>query len=43
MSKSYNNYIDPFDTDENILKKINKIKTDNIKMGIDKNYNDCNI
>lgn len=43
MSKSYNNYIDPFATSEKILKKINKIKTNNIKMGIDKNYNNCNI
>lgn len=43
MSKSYNNYINPFTTDKELLKQINLIQTDNIPLGETKDFNNCNI
>ena len=43
MSKSYNNYIDPFLDEKKLLKKINKISTWNVKMWEDKDFDNCNI
>jgi len=43
MSKSYNNYIDPFSSEKKLLKQVNLIKTDNVPLGQPKNFENCNI
>lgn len=43
MSKSYKNYIDPFTSDEELLSQVNKIQTDNIPLGLPKDFDSCNI
>jgi len=43
MSKSYNNYIDPFSSDKVLLKQVNKIQTENIPLWESKDFQKCNI
>jgi len=43
MSKSYNNYIDPFDTEKNIKKTVNRIVTNSCGVNDTKDYTTCNV
>jgi len=43
MSKSYNNFIDPFSSNKSIIKQVNKIITDNVPLWIEKDFWNCNI
>lgn len=43
MSKSYNNYIDPFDTDKNLRKTINRIVTNSAGVNDPKDPYTCNV
>jgi tryptophanyl-tRNA synthetase len=43
MSKSYNNYIDPFDTEKNIRKTVNRIVTNSCGVNDPKDHTTCNV
>ena len=43
MSKSYNNYIDPFDDEKKLRKSINRIITNSAGINDPKDYNSCNV
>jgi tryptophanyl-tRNA synthetase len=43
MSKSYNNYIDIFETDKRLRKRVMQIKTDSLSVEDPKNPDDCNV
>lgn len=43
MSKSYNNYIDPFANEKKLLKQVNSIITDNTPLWEEKDFDNCNI
>jgi tryptophanyl-tRNA synthetase len=43
MSKSYNNYIDPFDSEKKLRKSINRIVTNSAGVNDPKDHNNCNV
>ena len=43
MSKSYNNYIDPFDTEKNLKRTVSRIVTNSAGVNDPKDYETCNV